>query len=197
MSGFLGWIFRMPLIARWSTMFSFRREDIAQHSHQVAVVCHLLAVISNKRFGTNLDPGKAALVGLYHDISEVMLSDCPSPTKYMSEEMTREYKRLERHAETICLGQLPEQIRDEFEGLIASEKIAPEYKRIAKAADVYCGLIKAKAELKMHNYEYEEVKQKLQLHLKELSKEVPALEYLEQMFTGKTLATLDSLSRAA
>jgi 5'-deoxynucleotidase len=193
MSAFLAWIFRMPLIKRWSLMFTHRSEDIAQHSHQVAVVAHLLAVIKNKKFGGNLDPNKAAVIGLYHEASEVIHSDLPNPTKYLNKNITREFKKIELEAEYLCLNSLPEEFREDFNDIILSEKIDPEYKKIVKAADLFCAYIKTLTELKHHNYEFEHVKSNLILKLAELKKDMPELAYLENTFASHTTATLDEI----
>ncbi len=193
MSVFLAWIFRMPLIKRWSLMFTHRSEDIAQHSHQVAVVAHLLVVIKNKKFGGNLDPNKAAVIGLYHEASEVIHSDLPNPTKYLNENITREFKKIELQAEYLCLNSLPEELREDFDDIILSEKIDLAYQKIVKAADLYCAYVKTLTELKHHNYEFEHVKSNLILKLAELKKDMPELQYLEDRFTNHTTATLDEI----
>ena len=193
MSAFLAWIFRMPLIKRWSLMFNHRHEDIAQHSHQVAVVSHLLALIKNKKYGGKLDPAKAAVIGLYHEASEVIHSDLPNPTKYLNQNITREFKKIESEAEHMCVNALPAEFKSDFEEIILSEKIDPEYKQIVKAADLFCAYIKTLTELKHHNYEFEHVKSNLILKLAELKKDMPELEYLEQKFVHQTTATLDEI----
>ncbi len=195
MSTFLAWIFRMPLIKRWSLMFNHRHEDIAQHSHQVAIVAHLLALIKNKKFNGKLDPAHAALIGLYHEASEVIHSDLPNPTKYLNENITREFKKIESEAEHLCLNALPEELKAEFSPIILSDQIDPEYKKIVKAADLFCAYIKTLTELKHHNYEFEHVKSNLILKLAELKKDMPELVYLEDHFITHTTATLDEIYR--
>lgn len=195
MSTFLAWIFRMPLIKRWSLMFNHRSEDIAQHSHQVAVVAHLLAVIKNKYYQGELDPNKAAVIGLYHEASEVIHSDLPNPTKYLNENITREFKKIESEAEHICLKSLPTELQVDFSSIILSENIPEEYKKIVKAADLFCAYTKTLSELKHHNYEFEHVKSNLILKLAELKKDMPELEYLEVHFLNQTSATLDEIYR--
>ncbi len=193
MSVFLSWIFRMPLIKRWSLMFTHRSEDIAQHSHQVAVIAHLLAVIRNKKFGGNIDAGKAAVIGLYHEASEVIHSDLPHPTKYMNADITREFKKIEQEAEKKCLAALPQDLRGEFEDIILSDQIDQQYREIVKAADLFCAYIKTLTELKHHNFEFEHVKTNLVIKLAEQQKKVPELAYLQDHFANHTSATLDEI----
>lgn len=193
MSVFLSWVFRMPLIKRWSLMFTHRSEDIAQHSHQVAVVAHLLAVIRNKKFHGNIDAAKVAVVGLYHEASEVIHSDLPNPTKYLNTDITREFKKIEREAEQQCLASLPADLQSDFQDIILSEKIDPQVRQLVKAADLFCAYIKTLIELKHHNYEFEHVKSNLIIKMAELQKEVPELAYLNDHFVNHTTVTLDEI----
>lgn len=105
-STFLAWIFRMPLIRRWSLMYSHKQENIAEHSHQVAVVAHMLAVIRNTVFDGKLSPEKAATLALYHEIAECWTSDVASPVKYSDPSLTREFKNskwpLKKPASILC-----------------------------------------------------------------------------------------------
>lgn len=196
-STFLAWVFRMPLIKRWSLMFCHKSESIAEHSHQVAVVAHLLTIIYNKNVtvGTNskrLSPERAATIALYHDQIEVYTGDTVTPIKYHNSELTVEFKKLESVAEKLCLETLPEELRDEFKGLLLSDQIEPEYARIVKSADVICAYIKTLDELKHHNYEFEHVKQNLEIKLDKL-KELPEVAYFMKTFIGSCVTSLDKL----
>ncbi len=197
-STFLAWVFRMPLIKRWSLMFCHKSENIAEHSHQVAVVAHLLALIYNKKVAaadnkTVLCPERAATIALYHDQIEIYTGDTVTPIKYHNQELTREFKKLESKAEQMCLETLPEEFRDEFSGLLLSEKIDPEYARIVKNADVICAYIKTLDELKHNNYEFEHVKQNLDKKL-DLLKEQPEVKYFMEMFIDSCITSLDNLT---
>ena len=88
-STFLAWMFRMPLIKRWALMFCVKPENIAEHSHQVAIVAHLLAVIRNKKFSGNINADRVATIALYHEASETRYGDIVSPTKYANPEIAR------------------------------------------------------------------------------------------------------------
>lgn len=89
----------MPLIKRWSLMHTVKGENIAEHSHQVAVIAHLLAVIRKEHFGGTLSPERAATIALYHEVSETKLSDINHVTKYHNPRITREFKKLEDASE--------------------------------------------------------------------------------------------------
>ena len=129
-STFLAWILRMPLIKRWALMHTVKRENIAEHSHQVAVIAHLLAVIKKEVFGGSLSPEKAATIALYHEISESKLQDINHVTKYHNPEITREFKKLEKISEQECLASLPKELQQPFAKLLVQDDVDPDYKRL-------------------------------------------------------------------
>jgi len=197
-STFLAWVFRMPLIKRWSLMFCHKTENIAEHSHQVAVVAHLLTLIYNKKVAIvenkeALSPERAATIALYHDQIEIYTGDQATPVKYHNQELTREFKKLEATAEKMCLETLPEEFREEFSTLLLSEQIEPVYARIVKSADVICAYIKALDELKHHNYEFEHVKLNLEVKL-DILKEQPEVNYFLDIFADSCVISLDKLT---
>ncbi len=196
-STFLAWVFRMPLIRRWSLMFCHKSENIAEHSHQVAVVSHLLALIYNKKVAKDksglISPERAATIALYHDQIEIYTGDTVTPIKYHNAELTREFKKLESNAEKMCLATLPEEFQNEFEDILLSEKIEPEYARIVKTADILCAYIKTLDELKHHNFEFEHVKINLQNKINQLIKSQPELDYFMQVYMGSCVSSLDDL----
>ncbi len=194
-STFLAWVFRMPLIKRWSLMFCHKQESIAEHSHQVAVVAHLLALIYNKQNidQTPLIPERAATIALYHDQIEIYTGDIVTPIKYHHQELTQEFKKLEFMAEKLCLETLPKELREDFSNILLSENIEPEYARIVKSADILCAYIKALDELKHHNYEFEHVKLNLEKKLEEL-KQYPEVDYFIKIFIDYCLVSLDKLT---
>lgn len=197
-STFLAWVFRMPLIKRWSLMFCHKKENIAEHSHQVAVVAHLLALIYNKKVAPlhnsiPIIPERAATIALYHDQIEIYTGDTVTPIKYHNQELTREFKKLESTAENLCLETLPEEFREDFSGLLISDKIEPEYARIVKSADVICAYIKTLDELRHHNYEFEHVKLNLEKKLDKL-KEQAEVRYFMDVFMASCITSLDKLT---
>lgn len=197
-STFLAWVFRMPLIKRWSLMFCHKHENIAEHSHQVAVVAHLLTLIFNKKFAaeenkTCLSPERAATIALYHDQIEIYTGDIVTPIKYHNQELTTEFKKLESVAENLCLETLPEEFREDFSAILLSENIEPEYARIVKSADIICAYIKTLDELKHHNYEFEHVKENLENKL-EQRKQYPEVCYFLDTFIGSCVTSLDKLT---
>lgn len=193
-STFLAWTTRMPLIQRWGLMHTFQQENVSEHSHQVAVIAHLLVVIKNKKFDGNLIPEKAATIAIYHEISETKLQDLSSKVKYHNPEFTREYKKLEKIAEQECLQSIPEDLREEFASLIIQDEVDPQYKSIVKAADLLAALIKTNNELRFHNDEFKQVKINLERKLASIKSEMPEVTYFIDIFLASCNATVDKLS---
>ena len=193
-STFLAWMFRMPLIKRWALMFCVKPENVAEHSHQVAIVAHLLAVIKNKKFNGNVNADKVATVALYHEASETRYGDIVSPTKYANPEIAREFKKIEYLAEKECLASLPEEFQDIFSSLIVQENVETEYKSIVKAADILVAYIKALDELNHQNHEFVHVEERLSKKIDQLQQDMPEVKYFMDMFLQACSATVDKLS---
>lgn len=193
-SAFLAWILRMPLIKRWALMHTVKRENVAEHSHQVAVIAHLLAVIKNTYFNGNLNPERAATIALYHEVSETKLQDINHVTKYHNPDLTREFKKIEAMAEVECLKTLPEELQDQFEGLLVQRCVDPTYKKVVKAADLIAAYLKASDELRFQNDEFSHVKVRLKEMLDAYSSEAPEINKFLELFQDKCLVNVDELS---
>ncbi len=193
-STFLAWIMRMSLIKRWALMLCFRKENVSEHCHQVAVIAHMLAVIKNKKFGGAIDPKQAAVLALYHEVSESKLQDLNSKTKYLNPEFTRQYKLLEKMAENECLSTLPSDLQEEFAGLIIQDNVDAQYKKLVKAADLLAAYIKTNDELRFNNQEFIHVKEGLAPKLEALCQSMPEVEYFMKVFVPCCWATVDQLA---
>lgn len=193
-SAFLAWILRMPLIKRWALMHTVKQENVAEHSHQVAVIAHLLAIIRNTYFGGDLSPERAATVALYHEVSETKLQDINHVTKYHNPDLTREFKKIEAMAEIECLKTLPEELQDQFSALLVQKDVDPVYKKIVKAADLIAAYLKACDELRFQNDEFSHVKIRLKQMLDEYAEEAPEIEMFLSLFQDKCLVNVDELS---
>ena len=112
---FFPMITRMRYINRWGLMRNTRLENIQEHSHQVAVLAHALAVIQNRYFGGQIDPGQVAVAALYHDASEILTGDMPTPIKYDNPDIQSAYKQVEAVAEQKLLNMLPEDLRPAYD----------------------------------------------------------------------------------
>lgn len=193
-SAFLAWILRMPLIKRWALMHTVKQENVAEHSHQVAVIAHLLAVIRNTYFGGNLNPERAATVALYHEVSETKLQDINHVTKYHNPDLTREFKKIEAIAEIECLQTLPDEMQSQFAGLLVQKDVDPVYKKVVKAADLIAAYLKACDELRFQNDEFSHVKVRLKGMLDEYTHEAPEIEMFLALFQDKCLVNVDELA---
>ncbi|WP_366664145.1 5'-deoxynucleotidase [Vibrio pectenicida] len=193
-STFMAWVTRMPLIKRWALMHCFQAENVSEHSHQVSVIAHLLTVIKNKRYNGTLNPEKAAVVAIYHEISETKLQDMNSKTKYHSPEFTAAFKKLEDIAEQECLETLPIDLRDEFSNLLVQKNVDAEYKAVVKAADILAAYIKTLNELRFNNNEFLHVKEGLEPRIEQLIATMPEVKDFMDIFCDSCTTTFDNIS---
>ena len=145
---------RMRYITRWGLMRNSFSENIQEHSHQVAVLAHALALI--RRDVLRLegpDPDRCAVAALYHDATEILTGDMPTPIKYYNTTIKDAYKQVEQIAGNQLLSMLPQQLRQSYESLVLSTDEAVE--PIVKAADKLSAYIKCIEELKAGNKEFE------------------------------------------
>ena len=153
-NGFYAMVSRMKYINRWALMRNEHSENLAEHSFEVSVIAHALTVIGNKRFGKNLDCERAALLGLFHDTPETLTGDMPTPVKYYNDEVRNAYKVVEDVACKSLISMLPEDLKDEYEGLFIPEEKDKELWKYVKAADKISALIKCIEEKKAGNSEF-------------------------------------------
>ena len=157
-SSFFAIISRMKYIDRWALMRNTHSENLSEHSLDTAIIAHALAVIRNRRFGGNINPERAALLAIFHDVPEVITGDMPTPVKYFSSEIRRAYAGVESAAENRLLSLLPEDMRDEYIPLITHEGEDAQLLKIVKCADKLSALIKCIEEEKAYNKEFSAAK---------------------------------------
>ncbi len=175
---------RMKNIYRWGLMRNTRRENLSEHSFEVAQIAHALAIINNKRLGGNIDPNFAAVAAMYHDSSEIITGDMPTPIKYYNSEIKEAYKKIESIAEVQLLEMLPEDFRDNFSKIYSPDQ---NTKRIIKAADKLSALIKCTEELNMGNREFAVAKDSTLKAVKAMA--CPEADiFLEEFFPGFSLS---------
>ncbi len=133
MNHFFAYINRMRFIQRWALMRNSYTENIQEHSHQVAVLAHALAVLRNEKFGGQVDAGAVAVAALYHDAGEILTGDMPTPIKYYNPSIREAYKAVEQVAQEKLLSMLPEELRLSYEDVLAPAD--PEVEQLVKAAD--------------------------------------------------------------
>ena len=186
---FFPMISRMRYINRWGLMRNTRLENIQEHSHQVAVLAHALAVIENRYFGGQIDPGAVAVAALYHDASEILTGDMPTPIKYDNPDIQSAYKDVEAVAEKKLLSMLPPDLRPDFEEAVTIPD--PEIHAIVKAADKLSAYLKCVEELKAGNAEFRKAAEQTMAALKAM--EMEELDYFMERFLPAFSLTLDEL----
>lgn len=191
-SHFFAHLSRLKLIRRWPLMRNTQAENVSEHSLQVAFVAHALAVIKNKKYGGSLDIGKIAILAMYHDVSEVITGDLPTPTKYQNPEITREYKKLEYLAQQKLIAMLPEELREDFKPFLDESLVPEDEHNIVKQADTVCAYLKTIEELQAGNHEFLLAKQRLEKTLKE--RQSPEMDYFMTVFVPSFSLTLDEIS---
>ena len=144
---FFAFVSRMKYIARWSLMRSTVQENIQEHSHMVAVLAHALGLIRRDVFGQPCDPEHLAAVALYHDATEILTGDFPTPIKYHSATIRSAYNEVEAVAADKLLAALPEPLRPAYRTLLTAPERPEEY-ALVKAADRIAAYIKCVEERK-------------------------------------------------
>ncbi len=187
---FFPMIARMRYINRWGLMRNTQLENIQEHSHMVAVLAHALAVIENRYFGGQIDPGAVAVAALYHDAGEILTGDMPTPIKYDNPDIQAAYQAVEAVAEQKLLFMLPEDLRVDFDEAITIPD--PEIRALVKAADKLSAYLKCVEEVKAGNSEFKKAKEQTYAAL--CQNQIPALRYFMEHFLDGFELTLDELS---
>ena len=182
---------RMKYIDRWALMRNSTKENISEHSLEVAMIAHLLTVIGRVRFGKDLDADKAALIGIYHDSTEIITGDMPTPIKYYNDEMRDTFKEIEDLAAIQLLAMLPDDIREEYEDLFFAREQDAYLWKLVKAADKISALIKCVEEEKAGNTEFANAKKMTKKSIDTMELEEVAV-FFEEFFPAY-LKTLDEL----
>lgn len=142
---------RMKNIYRWGLMRNTRPENLSEHSLEVAIIAHALCVITNKRLGGNIDANKVGVAAMFHDTSEIITGDMPTPIKYYNPEIRNIYKDIESVAQQKLLDMLPDDLKEDYERLY---NLTDEEKAIVKAADKISAYIKCIEETESGNKEF-------------------------------------------
>ena len=188
-SHFFAYISRMRFIQRWALMRNTAPENVQEHSHQVAVLAHALAVIRNEKFGGRLDPGAVAVAALYHDASEILTGDMPTPIKYDNPAIQGAYRDVEKMAEQKLLGMLPQELREVYAPILTVPD--EETRRLVKAADKLSAHIKCLEELKAGNLEFRQAAEQTRRALE--SYVLPEVRYFIDTFLESFSLSLDEL----
>ena len=148
---------RLKYIPRWSLMRQNVAEDLAQHTADVALTAHTLCLVANSKFGRNVNCEKVAVAALYHDVSEILTGDMPTPVKYNNPQIMSAYKAIESHAVNKLLETSDPAIRENLRPYMTQESLTEYEKKLLKAADKICALTKCMEEMQSGNKEFESV----------------------------------------
>lgn len=187
---FYAYLMRMKYIKRWALMRSTSEENIMEHSWEVAVIAHALAIIKNEKFGGKVDEYKTLCLAVYHETSEVVTGDLPTPIKYFNREINSAYKSLEKDANERLIAKLPEELQNRYREFILDDPGSEEHK-LMKYADRICAYIKCLEELKVGNKEFLKAKESIGKELSNADNE--AVKYFIKNVLPTFSKTLDEL----
>ena len=185
---FYAFISRMKYINRWVLMRNTLNENIQEHSLQVAIIAHSLALINNIYFGGDVDADKAAVLGIFHDCDEIITGDLPTPVKYFNPEIREAYRVVEGSAKETLLGMLPEGLETQYRKIFYQDENEHIWK-IVKAADTLSAYIKCVEEMKAGNSEFSAASDSIMNKLKVLC--LPEVDFFMKEFLGGFKLSLD------
>ena len=186
---FFAMVNRMKYIDRWALMPNTQKENIAEHSHSVAVIAHALALIGKREFGKDYDENRVAVLALFHDTTEVITGDMPTPVKYYNDEIKSVYKKIEAVAGQRLLSMLPEEYKADYEPMFEHSEEDRELWLLVKAADKISALIKCIEENRMGNREFDIALKAQEQKIAEI--DIPEVKYFSEHFLKSYYLTLD------
>ena len=186
---FFAMVNRMKYIDRWALMSNTRKENIAEHSHSVAVIAHALAIIGNKEFGRSYDADRAAVLALYHDTTEVITGDMPTPVKYYNDEIKSVYKDIEKTAGDRLLKMLPDDYKQDYVPLFHKSDEDKQLWKLVKAADKISALVKCIEENRMGNREFDIALKSQEQKIADI--DMPEVKFFSEHFLKAYYLTLD------
>ena len=189
-SHFYAMISRMKYINRWGLMNNTKYENLSEHSLQVAMIAHCLVLIHNKRFGGNLNPERASLLAVFHDATEIITGDMPTPIKYFNPEIKNAYREIENTASDKLISMLPKDFQEDFESILKMNTDEDKkLKKFVKMADRFSALIKCIDELRMGNDEFGKAQESIEKSISEAK--MPEAEVFEKEFLPSFYLSLD------
>ena len=186
---FFAMVNRMKYIDRWALMPNTQKENIAEHSHSVAVIAHALALIGKREFGKDYDENRVAVLALYHDTTEVITGDMPTPVKYYNDEIKSVYKKIESVAGQRLLSMLPDEYKADYEPMFEHSEEDRELWLLVKAAYKISALIKCIEENRMGNREFDIALKAQEQKIAEI--DIPEVKFFSEHFLKSYYLTLD------
>ncbi len=186
---FYALLFRSKNINRWGMMRNMFPENLSAHSYEVALLSHVLALIGNREFDRNYNPERLVLFALYHDMSEILTGDLPTPVKYYNTDIKCAYKEIEKRAEEKMFSLLREDFKEEIKNSLVLDD---EEKKIVKAADKLCAYIKCLDELSASNREFISAEKTIRETLENST--VPEVRYFVEHYLDSFNKPLDDIT---
>ena len=195
----------MRYINRWSLMRNTRNENIEEHSLQVAIIAHAIALIRIKFFNFDengnskikVDPQRVAVLAIYHDTDEILVGDMPTPVKYFNKDIEKVFKSIEKEATNKLLNMLPDELKEDYLPLLSPDTTDPETleaMKIVKAAEKISALIKCIEEDKAGNNEFIPASRKIRETIEKMN--LPEIKYFMDNFIPPFALTLDELENS-
>lgn len=188
---FYALISRMKYITRWSLMRNSIQENIQEHSHMTAIIAHALGIIGNRIYGKAYNPEHLATVAMFHDATEILTGDMPTPIKYQNPDIVKAYHQVEAYAADKLLSMIPPELRADYAPLLAPDSHSSEEYRLVKAADKFSALIKCVEERKAGNTEFISAERSTRESILKMG--IPEAEYFMEHFMPAFELDLDEL----
>ena len=186
---FYAMLSRMKYINRWGLMRNTREENLCEHSLEVAFVAHALGIINNEIFGGDIPAERLAILGMYHDVTEIITGDMPTPVKYYSPVIREAYKEVENVAKNELLSGLPEKLAYKYEKVLTETSDEEQLWKYVKAADKLSALIKCIEEQQMGNSDFAKAQKTIEEALKNMH--MPEVDYYMKEFIPAYSLTID------
>lgn len=192
MNCFFAMMSRMKYIDRWALMRNSRRENVSEHSLEVSMIAHALAVMGNTYLGKSLDAERTALLGLYHDATEIITGDMPTPVKYYNAQIRNTYKEIESRAASTLIRMLPEEMQAAYREILEPGEKDAYLLRLVKAADKLSAYIKCLEEEQAGNREFKNAGEVTRRYIDEMG--IPETELFFRYFLDSYGKNLDELT---
>ena len=189
---FFAYMNRMKYIRRWGLMRNTKIENDMEHVFQTAMIAHAIALLGNSRYEREYDAEHIAVLGMYHDASEVITGDLPTPIKHNNPAIIKEYHKLESIAQKRLLTMLPADIMPDYEPLIEPDETTAEW-RVVKAADKISAYIKCVEERSAGNREFLQAEETTLAAIRKI--DLPEVQDFMDEFVPGFSMSLDEISK--
>lgn len=192
-SHFFAYLFRLRYIERWSLMRNTMKENVAEHTYHVSLLTHALCTIANEVFGKNVPTEKAVTMALFHDATEVLTGDIPTPVKHHNKALLDNFREIEQLASRRLVDMVPEPLKSVYQPLVTGKQDTSELRRYIKAADLLDAYLKCVTELSAGNREFAVARKQIEQSIRKLQME--EVDYFLDRFAPSFEMTLDELSQ--